>query len=75
MNKLLSRKFWMAIAGVATGIAMILGVDATEISSIAGGVVSLISVVSYIYTEGRIDSDRIKNSVDTITEAYKRLTD
>ena len=68
-EKLTSRKLWMAIAGVATGVAMVLGVDATEITSVAGGVVALISCVVYIITEGKIDAESVKNTIVEIQEA------
>lgn len=54
--KLGSRKLWMAIAGIATGIAMSLGVSGNDIMTIAGAVTSLVSIVTYIVTEGRIDA-------------------
>jgi len=55
-NKLSSRKLWVAIAGFVMGISMVFGLDENTISSIAGAVVSIISVATYIYTEGRIDA-------------------
>lgn len=68
-HKLTSRKLWMAIAGIATGISMVLGVDATEITSVAGGVVALISCVTYIITEGKIDAENAKNTIIEVQEA------
>ena len=80
IRKIMSRKLWLAIAGIATGIAMVLGVDATEIETIAGGVVSMISCVLYIIVEGKIDAERVKNAVeggqiivDTIIEEPKHV--
>lgn len=73
VNKLMSRKLWMAIAGVATGIAMALGVDSTEITSIAGGVVALISCVTYIITEGKIDAEGVKNTIIEVQEAVDTI--
>lgn len=63
MKKLCSRKLWMAIAGVATGISMVLGVEGTEISTVAGGVVAVLSCITYIVTEGKIDAEGVKNAV------------
>ena len=71
--KLTSRKLWMAIAGVATGIAMVLGVDGTEITSVAGGVVALISCVTYIITEGKIDAESVKNTIIEVQEAVDTI--
>lgn len=58
-RKISSRKLWLAIAGVATGVCMILGIDGGEINDVAGAVVSLASVVTYIITEGKIDANRV----------------
>ena len=55
-SKLMSRKLWAAAAGVVTGLAMAFGLDETVISTVAGGVVTLASVVSYIVTEGAVDA-------------------
>ncbi|MBR2132593.1 MAG: hypothetical protein IJ955_08725 [Oscillospiraceae bacterium] len=56
VNKLTSRKLWMSIAGVATGVAMILGAQGSEISDIAGAVTAMVSIVTYIVTEGKVDA-------------------
>jgi phage shock protein PspC (stress-responsive transcriptional regulator) len=56
IHKLTSRKFWLAVAGVATGVAVALGADATEIESVAGTITALVSAVGYIITEGKIDT-------------------
>lgn len=64
IQKLTSRKLWMSIAGVATGVAMALGVEGTEITSIAGGVIAVISAVIYIITEGKVDAERVKNAIE-----------
>lgn len=73
MLKLTSRKLWMAIAGIATGIAMVLGVDGSEITSVAGGVVALISCVIYIITEGKIDAESVKNTIIEVQEAVDTI--
>lgn len=66
LRKLTSRKLWLAIAGVATGVAMILGVDGSEITDVAGAVTALASVITYIVTEGKIDAESVKNIADGI---------
>lgn len=55
LKKLTSRKFLAALAGVATGLAMVFGVDETTISTVAGAVTTVASVVSYIMSEGMVD--------------------
>lgn len=74
VEKLMSRKLWMAIAGIATGISMVLGVDSTEITSVAGGVVALISCVTYIITEGKIDAEGVKTTIIEVQEAVDTIT-
>ena len=69
IRKLTSRKLWMAIAGVATGIALALGADASEIQTITGAVTALISAVAYIITEGRVDAESVKNAVEGVQDA------
>lgn len=61
VRKLTSRKLWLAIAGVATGIAMMLGVKGSEITDIAGGVLSVLSAFTYIIVEGKVDAERVKS--------------
>ena len=62
-RKLSSRKLWAAIAGVVTGLAMVFKLDESTISSVAGAVVSMASVVSYIITEGKVDAESIKKAM------------
>ena len=62
-RKLSSRKLWAAIAGVVTGLAMVFKLDESTISSVAGAVVSMASVVSYIITEGKVDSESVKKAM------------
>lgn len=63
-RKLSSRKLWAAIAGVVTGLAMVFRLDEDTISSVAGAVVSVASVVSYIITEGKVDAESVKKTAE-----------
>ena len=69
VRKLMSRKLWLALAGVATGVAMVLGIDGTEITSVAGAVTALASVITYIITEGKVDAAAVKTAVEATQEA------
>ena len=62
-RKLRSRKLWAAAAGIVTGLAMVFGLDEGTISSVAGAVVSVSSVVSYIIAEGKVDAEGVKKAV------------
>ena len=75
LKKLSSRKLWMAIAGVATGIAMALGADTTDISAVTGAVTALISVVTYIVVEGKVDAEGVKNAIEATQEAVDTITE
>ncbi len=68
-KKLTSRKLWVAIAGIATGLALVLGVDGSEISDVAGAVTAVASVITYIITEGKIDAESVKNAVESAENA------
>lgn len=68
-RKLSSRKLWAAVAGIVTGLAMVFGLDENTISTVAGAVVSVSSVVAYIITEGKVDAAGVKDAIDTIQNA------
>lgn len=63
-RKLSSRKLWASAAGIVTGLAMVFGLDEGTISSVAGAVVSVASVVSYIIAEGKVDAEGVKKSAE-----------
>ena len=59
----------VAVTGIATGIAMVLGVSESEISTVSGAVLALVSAVTYIVAEGKIDAERVKNAVESTQDA------
>ena len=71
IRKLSSRKLWMAIAGVATGIAVALGADGSDISTVTGAVTALISAITYIITEGKVDAESVKIAVQSTQSAIE----
>ncbi len=73
IKKLTSRKLWLAIAGVATGIAMVFGAESTDVGTVAGAVTALISAVTYIITEGKVDAESVKNTIIEVQEAVDVL--
>ena len=75
MEKLKSRKLWTAVLGVIAGVALAFGVEAEEISAVAGAVTAAVSVVSYIFTEGKIDVERVKTAAAAAETARQALTD
>ena len=71
MNNILSgkKKIITMILGIVSGLAIIFGIDQGEVSTIAGAVVSVVSVAGYLFAEGRIDVERIKNAAVDLNEA------
>ena len=64
IRKITSRKFLAALAGVSTGLAMVFGVDETAISTVAGAVTTVASVVSSIMSEGMVDAAAVGAAKD-----------
>ncbi len=56
MQKLTSRKFWIAVAGLVVGILALFAVDANTTTQISGVIMSLGSVIAYIVGEGLVDA-------------------
>ncbi len=72
-QKLGSRKLWAAVAGVVTGLAMVFGLDESIVSTVAGAVTAIMSLVTYIVTEGRIDAARVKDAAEAVGKAKDEL--
>ena len=71
IKKITSRKFLTCIAGVVLGICMIFGLDENTVSTIAGAITAIASIVSYILSEGKIDA----SAVDGIKDAANKVID
>lgn len=74
-TKLSSRKLWTCVVGLLIGIATMFGLNQNEISTIAGAVISVVSVASYTITEGKIDAARISNAAQAVSEAVDVVND
>lgn len=61
-SKLTSRKFWMAVIGLISGILLAFKVDAQTVETISGVVLSAGSVIAYIIGEGLADAAGAANS-------------
>ena len=55
-RKLTSRKFWMSLVGLVTGLVVAFGGTAETAETISGVIMSAASVVAYIIGEGLADS-------------------
>lgn len=54
--KLTSRKFWMAVIGLVSGILLAFRVDSETVETVSGVIMSGASVIAYIIGEGMIDA-------------------
>ena len=77
-RKLSSRKLWACIVGVGMGVAIAFGLDEGTISTISGAVTSLISIITYVLTEGKIDAAAVNQAyvdVETIVDEVIKALD
>lgn len=73
LKKVTSRKFLAAVAGFVTGLAMVFGLDESIVTSVAGAVVSVASVITYIITEGKVDAAAVSQAVESVQTAVETL--
>ena len=69
IQKITSRKFLTCVAGIVMGLCTIFGVDQSSVSTVAGAVIAVGSIITYIVTEGKVDAAAVKSATDKITEA------
>lgn len=62
-RKLCSRKFWLAIAGLVTGLVGFLKNPTTDAEVITSLIMALGSVVAYVIAEGMVDAARESGDV------------
>ena len=58
IRKLTSRKFWLALAGLITGIIQYVKQPTTDAQTISALILALGSVVAYCAAEGLVDANR-----------------
>ena len=58
IRKLTSRKFWLAVVALVTGLLAAFNVDANTIEKVSGIIMAAASVVAYIIAEGLVDAER-----------------
>ena len=55
-RKLTSRKFWLAVVSLASGLLLLFRVDGETVDKICGVIMSAASVIAYIINEGLVDA-------------------
>lgn len=68
--KLTSRKFWLALTGLVSGILVALKLDEQTVTQITGIIMAGASVIAYIIGEGLIDAAGVANGDTTATSGY-----
>ncbi len=61
-RKLTSRKFWVAIAGLVTGLILAFGGSQDNADTVSGCIMAAASVVAYTIGEGLSDSAHSANT-------------
>lgn len=59
-RKLTSRKFWLAIVGLVSGLLIAFKVDAEMVDTISGVIMSAASVIAYTIGEGLADAANVQ---------------
>lgn len=58
IRKLTSRKFWLAVVALVSGLLIAFNVDAEMTEKVSGIIMSGASVIAYIIGEGLVDAER-----------------
>lgn len=66
--KLTSRKFWLALTGLISGILVALKLDEQTVTQITGIIMAGASVIAYIIGEGLIDAAGAKSDTYVVEE-------
>ena len=56
IRKLTSRKFWVGIAGIVSGLVIIFGFADSSVETISGAVITIGSAIAYMLSEAKVDA-------------------
>lgn len=62
IQKLTSRKLWLAVAAFVSGLVMAFGGDADTASTVSGCILQGAAVIGYLLAEGLVDASRNEGS-------------
>lgn len=68
MNKLKSRKFWMAMLGAVAGICGMLNSNGNILAIFIFVILEVISILGYFFAEGTVDATRTKELIQMATQ-------
>lgn len=58
VKKLTSRKFWVAVVGLVTGLILAFGGSEGAAETVSGVIMSAASVLGYLLAEGLVDANK-----------------
>lgn len=67
-SKLTSRKFWMAVVGLVSGLILAFGGSEETAETVSGCIMSAASVLGYLIAEGLADSQHVEPEVIVMGE-------
>ena len=70
--KLTSRKFWVSLITIISGIVGLLNVGDNSIGMILSGLMTLLPTIVYVITEGKIDTEDIKRTANAINDVINK---
>lgn len=68
VNKLTSRKLWLAVAGFVSGLIVAFKGDAELAEVVSGLILQAASVVGYLLAEGLVDAKGAVAEINVVTE-------
>lgn len=75
IQKLTSRKFWLGVTGVVSGLIMMFGVAETDVETISGALLAIGSAVGYMITEGIVDAKSLGQILENGEIIYEEISD
>lgn len=73
MSKLTSRKFWVAVASIVSGLVMMFGIGESTAEIIAGAIVTIGGAVGYMIAEGVVDAKKVTFVLDEFMQALEDI--
>ena len=74
-DKLTSRKFWMSVAGFVAGLMGMIGCKENVIALVVFGIIEIVSILAYCFSEGGVDSVRAKNLAEATATFITMLSE
>lgn len=75
IRKITSRKFIVAVIGIIVGLAAAFGIEENEYAQMVGLIGSIVSAISYIIGEAKVDAAGAQTNTKTVEETAKETAD